>query len=294
MLHSFTTLLTKFEHLVFLCISLPFALVPLFIWLPIIKTLRFFAFDLFGMRKKVVFKNLGIAFPEWTEAQKRKCARKSFDLFLLNMVEFLRSGFIEIWPRAVIENIDLAQKTQTNARQAGKTTLGIVFHMSNWEALAPVLARYGFASTTVSKSAGRPFADRFLVWIRERNGMGTMLITGAKGSVYRKMLVAMEQGLIIGFPMDQHRFGSPYVDFFGTPATTNASFAAIQHKQKLPVMLAYPVRTGLNRGKVVFEEFSIPAGGKDSTATLLAVNHAIETVIQKHPEQYFWLHNRWK
>ena len=127
--------------------------------------------------------------------------------------------------------------------------------------------------------------------------MGTMLITEAKGSVYRKMLRAMDAGLLIGFPMDQHRYGSPYVEFFGKPATTNESFAAIQRKQQLPVMLSYPVRTGLNRGKVVLEPFEIPSNDvdpKDPTETLVAVNKALEAVIRKYPEQYFWLHNRWK
>ena len=171
--------------------------------------------------------------------------------------------------------------------------------MSNWESVGPTLFRHGYENATISKSAGSPFADRFLTFMRERNGMGSLLITGAKGNVYRKILKAVKQGELVGFPMDQHRYGSPYIDFFDKPATTNASFVTIQQKQSLPVLVVYPIRTGLNRGKLVVENFVIPkkkaeANDEYTYRYLKVINDKIADVVRQHPEQYFWLHNRWK
>ncbi len=300
MTHSLEKFISSLEQLLFLTVSAFFALIPLFIWHPVTKFLRVVFFDLLGLRKKVVFKNLKIAFPEWTQVKRKKCAQKSFELFLLNMIEFLRCGFMPVWPGSTIENKELLESTQMQARERGTTTVGVVFHMSNWEAVGQTLWRHGFKNSTISKSAGSPFADRFLTFLRQRNGMGSMLISGAKGSVYRQILGCIADGRLIGFPMDQHRYGSPYIDFLGKPATTNESFVTIQQRQNLPVLLTYPVRTGLGKGKLVFEPFEVPV--KKSTESkeefslrlLLEVNKRIADVVRKYPEQYFWLHNRWK
>jgi len=300
MLQSLEVFLRRFEQLIFLVVSGVFAVVPLFVWLPITKLLRIVFFDVLGIRRKIVLKNLKIAFPEWSAAKRRGCGRRSFELFLLNMIEFLRSGFFGVWPKAKIENLDLLEKVHENALAEGRTSMGIVFHMSNWEALGPILSRHGYKNTTISKSAGSGFGDRFLTFMRERNGMESMLINSARGGVYRKILGAISEGKLVGFPMDQHRYGAPYIKFFGKPAATNDSLAAIQKKQNLPLLLCYPVRTGLGRGKLVFEPFEYPVSSEsdskgDSTQKLLlAVNQSIESVIRKYPEQYFWLHNRWK
>ena len=98
--------------------------------------------------------------------------------------------------------------------------------------------------------------------------------------------------------MDQARPGEPKLPFFGHPAKTNTSFAAICRRFRAPIVPSFVLRQSFNRHVQYFlPEVSLEYTG-DTDADILKqsteFNAVVETCIRRCPEQYFWLHNRWK
>ena len=98
--------------------------------------------------------------------------------------------------------------------------------------------------------------------------------------------------------MDQSRPGNPYLEFFGQPARTNTSFAAIWRRCPAPIIPGYIVRHEFGRHTVHFlPEVTLDQTENEEEDILRhsrIMNGVIEGVVRQHPEQYFWMHNRWK
>jgi KDO2-lipid IV(A) lauroyltransferase len=119
-----------------------------------------------------------------------------------------------------------------------------------------------------------------------------------KGDGIRKILQILSQKGAIGFVMDQSRPGEPKLPFFGKDAKTNTALASLLCKSPAPVLLGYAKRLGVRRHTVVFTpeldlQFSGDKG-EDVLSISAQFNQEIELAIRQCPEQYLWLHNRWK
>ncbi|MCX6128205.1 MAG: lysophospholipid acyltransferase family protein, partial [Proteobacteria bacterium] len=108
----------------------------------------------------------------------------------------------------------------------------------------------------------------------------------------------LDRGEIVGFVIDQARPGEPRLPFFGTPAQTNTSFAAIWHRRQAPIVPGYMHRTAFGEHVLEFEKPLHLDVSKDRANDILQhselFNTVVERAVRKYPEHYFWLHNRWK
>jgi KDO2-lipid IV(A) lauroyltransferase len=129
---------------------------------------------------------------------------------------------------------------------------------------------------------------------RFRRRSGVELITRRRG--LREILDALRQGRLVGILLDQNvsRGQGAFVPFFGVPASTSRSLAVIALRTGAPVLPVFIRRQPDGRHRVEIEPALAAPPDGDVVAFTASFNGAIEAAIRKAPEQWFWLHRRWK
>ena len=112
------------------------------------------------------------------------------------------------------------------------------------------------------------------------------------------MVRALRDGEILNINSDQRFHGAPYIDFMGVPAPTSTGLAQLARKFNLPVLIGHVERTDGAKHEIVFDEFIDIPHTDDATADeingMKLVNEAMGRIIKKKPEEYLWMHGRWK
>jgi KDO2-lipid IV(A) lauroyltransferase len=213
--------------------------------------------------------------------------------------EFLRDRWLsQEQQRALIriENLDAF----VAAHEQGKGVLLLTGHFGNWE-VATVAGIGGFPEMRgrfhfVRRALKPEWFDRLVTRRFQKAGFGVLPKRGSLDL----MLDRLAQGDAIVFAFDQH--ASPpdgiAVDFFGTPAWTFKSLAIIALATGAPVVPATSWRDADGRHVLRFEA-PIPIVDHASTTeairlTTLAFNAALELLVLRRPEQWYWVHRRWK
>ncbi len=247
-----------------------------------------------GHRKRAI-ENLTMAFgDEKGQAEIALIARRVYENLGINAMELMRipwltgeklSGYVDTTD---FEKADRIVKD-------GRGLMVCTAHFGNWELLA---ASYGLtrrAFEIVARKLDNPSVEDFVKWVRTRPGNR---VIDKKGSM-RELLKALNSGGMLGILMDQNvdwREGV-FVDFFGKPACTNKGPATLALKTGTPVLPAFLVREGTRHRVVIFEELKIEATGdkeRDVTELTRLMTESIERIIRMYPEQWFWVHRRWK
>jgi KDO2-lipid IV(A) lauroyltransferase len=181
------------------------------------------------------------------------------------------------------------------AYEKGKGILVLTAHFGNWE-LMPVLgAHLKHPCSYVYRPLDAGVLETFLARTRTRYG-GTKI---PKKRSFRKILRFLDEKGLVFLLMDQNvrREEGVFVPFFGQPAATNKGLALLALKTGAPVVPVFLVReeTGF-KGLILPEVPLIDTGDKekDIEANTLAYNRVIESVVRQYPEQWFWVHRRWK
>ncbi len=258
--------------------------------------LGFFWFYIVPVRRKLVIANLTTAFgdtksPEEIEALAYKNLKhigkvlfESWRSLVWKVEDFRRNvgfeGFEHIEPYV--------------AKKQGGFLLSA--HMGCWELSPGSGASYGVPVDVVAKYADRKSAQPFLKWFRERLGVGCISADRSR----LKILDSISRGRWIGFMLDQFMGPPPGVPvkFFGKLAGTTASLAAMTEADSLACLLAYTYRNDKGRITTVIEPLTYPNFSEDLTTRIWEktqfYNDVIERVVRKYPDQWMWLHRRWK
>jgi KDO2-lipid IV(A) lauroyltransferase len=181
------------------------------------------------------------------------------------------------------------------AHAKGKGVLILTLHMGNWEFLPISFISQGFKVTPLYRPLDSEPIDRFILTYRQRFGGKPI----SKRNSMRKILSALKRQECVGILLDQNteRKSSVFVDFFGHPASTNKGLALIALKTGAPVLPVYIVSCGMRYEVVVGPQIPLINSGRkedDILANTQAYNRIIESIIRKHPEQWLWIHQRWK
>ena len=256
--------------------------------------ITFLFFKVFGLRRKLILKNLDIVFGDHkTKAQKERIGFESYYHFVLTSVEFLAERNGKLGDQVSIDG----EHHLADAKKQGKGAYILCIHMGSWEAMGSALTRLGYPSNVIVKKVGSEKMDRFVNDLRRKNGFYS-IVRKKKGDAVIGIKRALDRNELVGFVMDQARPGEPLLPFFNKPAKTNTSFAAIHRRIPAPIIPVYitRVRAGEHRLKVL-PPLDI-GESKDTNADVetksLAFNRVVEDMIMACPEQYFWMHNRWK
>lgn len=177
----------------------------------------------------------------------------------------------------------------------GKGALIFSAHLGNWELPALAAPAYGLDSAVLFRRPNIAAVDRAVQRIRAVN-MGEMIATSLDAPV--RLANALQRGVHVGMLVDQHYSKGVDVTFFGRPAKANPLLARLAQKVECPIHGTRIVRLPDDRFRAEVTEEVEPvrnaSGTIDVQATMQKITSIIEGWIREHPEQWLWLHRRWR
>jgi KDO2-lipid IV(A) lauroyltransferase len=214
-------------------------------------------------------------------------------------IQFSKSVIDFIWmqTRSVTEIEALVDATGLEhvhaALAQGKGAVLITAHMGNWELLGRYLAQHGVPLTVVGRDPENPEFRAMVRRLRENGDVGVV----SKGGSVRELLGLLKKNKSIGLLPDQNS-GDIFVPFFGVPAGTVAGPATLSLHTGAALIPVYCVRQPDDRYRLQMlppiDTHSTGDREADQRRIMGDVNQALESVIRQYPDQWLWLHNRWK
>ena len=254
--------------------------------------LAYLSFNVLRVRRKIVETNLNIVYNNTkTDKEKRTIAYRCYYNFFLTGIECLAKPNGDISETVVVEGQEHMQHAKNGAYL-------LCLHMGNWEAMVSKFPELGYTINGVVKKVGSNSINNYVSKMRIKNGTIPTERGGKKGDTFEKIKNQILRHELAGFFLDHSRPGAPKLPFFGKPAKTNTSLAALVKKVPAPVIPIYIVREGVAKHRLTIlapvELKDTDNYKKDVLENTLKFNEVFEGIIKKCPEQYFWLHNRWK
>ncbi len=247
--------------------------------------------------RRIACAHLRRSFPGWGEGRVRRTARESFQhMVYLGMELLLTPG--RIAPTTWRRHVRLLNMSE-NLRRLLRRRRGMIVltgHFGNWEIAAYLMATLGLPMASVARPLDNPLLNEFLFAVRERTGQRILRKRGATAAMSE--VLAHRETLAFIADQDAGRRGL-FVDFFGRPASTYRSVALMAVRHGVPVAVAYGRRRGRPFEFDVGIQRIIDPGewaGRDDPVRWVTQEYtrALEQVIRTAPEQYLWVHRRWK
>lgn len=282
-----------FDALAFLLGRLPPALLGM-----LAHGLAFLAFSILRIRRKVVFRNLDIAFAgRLSEREKERMGLASLRSFALTMLEFIASR--RLFPRTEVTFPMNTERFQA-AIAAGKGIYILCIHLGNWELMAHAGGRkFSKPVHIVAKKVGGAGMSRWVQRRRRELGVFEVSREGSR-TAWTTIQGAFSRGEIVGFIVDQRRGRGVEAPLFGVPSMTNASLFRLWRTLPAPVFPCIIHRKGVARYELqIWDEFAVEnnpdwSDQEFQKRNAVRMNALVERMILSSPEEYFWMHDRWK
>ncbi len=234
--------------------------------------------------------HVAIAFPDMPDAEREELARASYRHLGMTGTECFHLMHRDC--AAIADYVDVEGWENVEAvRAAGRPVLIVTGHCGNWELLAAAINCRGLGMAVIARRANDPRLGDPILDLRRR--FGTETINRAAPGASRKLLTTLRDGGALGMLIDQDTpVKGVWVPFFGRPAFTPVGAAEIAVKRDAGVVPTFIARQPDGRHRAVFHPaLDLPEDHTEATAMMTA---AIEAQIREYPEQWVWLHRRWR
>src|ERR1700691_4861987 len=247
------------------------------------------------LRRAAMF-NLALAFPDWSETQRKRVIRR-----MTQQIGWMAAEFSQFprYTRFNIEKIVVLDGFENfdAARRRGKGVLFLTGHMSAWE-LAPFAhALYGYPLHFLVRPITNRRVDHLINGYRCRSGNQPI----EKNRSARAMLKVLSDGGTVGVLADHNTAleEGVFADFFGVPASTTSGLARIALRTDAAVVPGFLFwDESLGKYRLRFEPPVELARSGDEEADVRENTQRFTSVIERyvraHPEQWLWVHKRWK
>jgi len=176
------------------------------------------------------------------------------------------------------------------AAAIGKGIIACTAHLGNWERFGHWLIATGRQISVVARDANQGEIQDRVAKIRDLTGV----IVLSRGDSARPILVKLKRKEIVGILPDQNSEES-FAPFFGKPAGTVLGPAVLHMRTGAVLLPAYCVRVGPGKYRVVLREpIDIDNSMANAEEIMAKLNAVLESVIREYPDQWLWLHDRWK
>ena len=253
------------------------------------------AYFLATRRRRLALENLSMALgASLSEREIKNTALASFQFLGMNIADFFylpgltREGIGHLTTLEGEENL-------IDALNMGKGGLILSSHLGSWDMLSAGLVLRGYPAALITKVSRSEALNR--IWMGYRQKMGLKLFMG-RGTM-KESLKHLKSGGIVAFVLDQNarRREGVFVPFFGREACTITSLALLARRTGAPVIPLYIYRDG-DVHRIVVEKAFLHENLDDAEADLLERTRIYtqwtEKVVRLHPQQWTWLHDRWK
>jgi KDO2-lipid IV(A) lauroyltransferase len=245
--------------------------------------------------------NLVAAFPEKSSADIDNILRGVWDNLGRVAAEFAHIDRLQIFDPDPQDKGDILYTPQAydrfqQLRADGKPALIFAAHLANWELPALVAAKYRLDTTVLYRRPNIGAVSDAVIAIRE-GSMGTLIPTGLDAPV--KLGRVLEAGGHVAMLVDQYYVNGVDVTFFGRRCKANPFIARLARQIECPIHGTRVVRLpDRHRFRVDLTEAIEPARGADGridiAGTMQAITSVIEGWVREHPEQWLWVHRRWR
>ena len=254
-----------------------------------------FCYYFIPIRKKVVFENLEIAFPQKSRQELKIIARRTYQNILTTFFELI---YFPYTTRNEMKLL-LSEANMNKAEMLLKENKGLVFwtgHFGSWEVGAASAAIHlGKPFNVLAKKQSNAVMNELLVRAREVHG-NKMIWLGAS---VRHLIEVLKNGGIVGVVGDQRGpADSPRVSFFGRPTPFYTGTATIISRTNCNAIFGVVVRQNDGNYKCEFEKLEVETLPIDPKEKVKEINQRYANFLEKnigqYPDQYFWMHKIWK
>jgi Kdo2-lipid IVA lauroyltransferase/acyltransferase len=246
--------------------------------------------------RQVGMRNLEMVFPEKSTAERQRILRGVFTSLGRQLAELCQ------FPKYTKENVDEVVvndglENYERAYARGKGVLFLTAHFGGWELSAFAHSLHGHWLNVVMRPMDNEYLDRLLQSYRTMHGNKTV----AKDDFVRGLLAAMKAGETVGILMDTNMTPPQgiFVDFFGIPACTASGLARIALRTDAAVVPGFTIwDPALGKYRLRFDpSLEVIRTGNleaDIAANTQLFTKVIEDYVRKYPDQWLWVHRRWK
>ncbi|MBU2622132.1 MAG: hypothetical protein KKD92_07440, partial [Proteobacteria bacterium] len=260
------------------------------------KTLGATIYYLDMPHRRIVKRNLKFTYSEWADEEICKISKRIFQNLGITILEILQMAFFS--KEDFLRNIRIkGEEHLLGAVKGGKGVIIISAHLGNWEA-APLFAPcyFGYSVTSVARKIESGIINRWLFKLRTRFGNSIIDKEGA----LPEMTQTLRDGKILALMIDQGTKKSEGVEleFYGKKVTVTPAAAMLALRCKSPVLPVFCVREEDQKLTIIIEPPVDLVRTKDLRDDLSAntqiMTDAIENAVRRYPDQWLWLHKRWK
>jgi lipopolysaccharide heptosyltransferase II len=245
-----------------------------------------------GKYRRLATRNLEIAFAnEKSPRELRQLVRRHFQRLGANLL--CSAKLTQMSPEKILERVEV-ENTESMAREfrAGVPVVLVLSHLGTWEVFAQLMPKFfGFVrGASVYQGLGNRFVDKHVR--RTRSQIGLELFNRHDG--FEPVIELLRSGGGVGVLSDQHAGDhGVWTPFFGRLASTSPLPALLAKRTRAALIAAGVYTIGRARWRMVFTERFDEAGASIAALTS-KINRVIEEQIRRAPEDWFWVHNRWK
>jgi KDO2-lipid IV(A) lauroyltransferase len=246
--------------------------------------------------RRVGLRNLQLAFPQMAASQRRRILRGVFTSLGRQLADFCRFPHYNrenISQLAVYDGFENFERAQAR----GKGVLFLAAHFGGWEVSSFMHALHGHPLHILVRPLDNPHLDRLVTRHRTLSGNRTL----PKQDFARAVLAALRAGETVGILMDQNMISEQgvFVDFFGIPACTSTLLARMALRTEAAVVPAFcfwdpTLRRYRMRFEPALETVRTGSMEADIVVNTAAYTKVIEDYARRFPEQWLWVHRRWK
>ncbi len=272
-------------------------LIPRWLAYGLCKVLGWLMYHLMKRFGRTARDQLRQSFPDWSNREVRRVAKASIqNMVCMGLEVFLTPRLITAlrW-RRYVTNRNMEETIRLLIERKSPLIL-VTGHFGNWEVAGYYTAMTGLPTNTVARRLDNPYLNDLIFSVREQAGQRMIYKVGAAEGVQE----ALGRNEAVSMVCDQDAGGrGMFVDFFGRPASTFKSIGLMAMQFDSPIAVVCCKRLGCRFRFEVFTQRVIhPAewAGQDDPLRWITQEYtsALEQAVRENPEQYFWVHRRWK
>ncbi len=242
--------------------------------------------------RRLALRNMVVAFaPAQSRSALRKLVRRHFQRLGANLLCSVKVAAMPL--EALEKHVQFDNLDAVHAHlRAGQPVVAILSHLGNWEIFSQIWPRFfGYVrNSTIYQKLSNPYLDRHVRKMRARTGVEMFDRTDG----FHKPIELLRAGGIIGILSDQHAGDQGvWVPFFGKLASTTPLPALLARRTKAALIVIGLHTEGLAQWRVTVEP-ALEASAYSAEALTAKANEALAAQIRRGPEDWFWVHDRWK
>lgn len=264
------------------------------------KSLADIFFKIEKRRREITLKNLKLAFPQKNNKEIKELAIKSYESVSKSIAEIIMLFAGKITPdELIINKKEVLKKVEQYTKNRKNGVIFITAHFGNWEIAGQFLARNGYPMTIIGREGNNKLIEENITKpFRQKSGNKNVYKRNAMLSLVKTLKRDKNAGLLIDQKAGVNE--SVRVKFFEKEADTVNSVALLKLKFDPIILPVFSAREKNGNYKMIIYEpvelkFKENESEDDKIKKLTQkYNDIIEDVIKQYPEQWFWMHNRWR